>query len=135
MMNMFDGLYYSYYWMCEKAGYGKWGSHLAAIFVMVVISVPYIGVLWLILSWQQNTPLTISGREIPMYIGFFLVSVFLCIRFGWRKRFMYIISQHDRYDNKKYKRLRNIGIISFWIGGLIFFSLCFIKAQDNIANQ
>ena len=131
MTNMLDGLYYSYYWMYEKAGYGKWGSHLAVIFLMVVISAPYIGILWCIPYLLYSTSVYILGVEIPMYIGFFLVSVFLCIRFGWRKRFVYIISQHDKYNNKKYKRLRNMGIISFWIGGLIFFTICIIK----VANQ
>ena len=124
---MLDRLYYSYYWICEKSGYGKRGAYLGAIFFIELITMPYIGILWFILSWNQTGPLNISGRDIPMYIGFFLVFAFLCIRFGWNKRYAYIISQHDKYGNKNYKRMGIIGIISFWIGGLIFFMICFIK--------
>lgn len=136
MMDVLDGLYYSYYWMWEKSGYGKRGSHLATIFFMLVFSSPYIGILWCIPFLLYSTRVCILGVEIPMYVGYFLLGAFLCIRFGWNKRYAYIISQHDKYDNKKYKRLRNMGIIAFWIGGLILFIICCIKVHENAAaNQ
>ncbi len=132
-MNTLDGLYYTYYWMYRNDGDGKWASQFYVLIFLEGIALPYLAVLWFIPSLIQDAPLNILGIEIPMYVLFILFFAFLCIRFGWRKRYAYIISEHALYGKGDYRRLRNIGIISFCIGGLIFFILCFIKLQDNIA--
>ena len=133
---MLDRLYYTYYWMYRNDGDSNWLAHFYVLFFLWFITVPYVGVLWFILSLPQDAPLNISGIEIPMYLGFFLVFAFLCIRFGWRKRYAHIISQHDKYNKADYKRLRKRGIIVWCIGGLIFLIISWIGLFINkAANQ
>ncbi len=136
MMDVLDGLYYTYYWMFRNDGEPKWGALVSALIRMNGITLPYVGIIWFIALLLPDDFTNSLGIDIPMYFGFFFVFVFLCIRFGWRKRYLYIISKHDMYDNTKYKRLGRRGMIAMWIGVLILFILSFIKLHENAAaNQ
>lgn len=135
MMKRLDRIYYTYYWMYRHNGDGEWASHFYVLFFLEFITVPYIGILWFILSLLQDGPFSILGIEIPMYLGFFLVFAFLCLRFGWNKRYAHVISQHDKYDKVDYKRLRKRGIIVLCAGFLIFLIMLWIGVLINIATQ
>ena len=135
MMNMLDRLYYTYYWMYRNDGESNWVAHFYVLFFLWFITVPYIGILWYLPLLLPNTLINSLGIEIPMYIGYFLVFAFLCIRFGWRKRYAHIISQHDKYNKEDYKRLRKRGIIVMCIGFLIFIIMLWIGLFINITKQ
>lgn len=139
-MNILDRLYYTYYWMFRNDGHSSWVAHLSVLVLLESIAIPYIGTLWFLLSlsqWEslsQRAHFSIFGREIPMYVGFFLFFAFLCIRFGWRKRSAYVTSQHDKYDNEKNKKLRKKGILTMCIGILIVILLLWIGLFINQAT-
>lgn len=119
MMDMLDGLYYTYYWKYRNDGEPKWGALVSALILINAITLPYVAVLWLMPYLLASTRFYILGVELPMYLGFFLVFAVLCCRFAWGKRYDKIISQHDKYDNEKYKRIGKIGMNCMWVGVLI----------------
>lgn len=86
-MNTLDGLYYTYYWKYRNHGEPKWGALVSALILMNAIALPYVAVLWFIPYLLYSTRFYILGVEIPMYLGFLIIFGFLCIRFGWHKRY------------------------------------------------
>ena len=125
-MNLFDGLYYTYYWRYRNAGDSKCWAVFRTLITLGGITTPYVAIIWYLPLLLPDHFIDSLGIEIPMYVGFFLVFVFLCIRLAWGKRAEKIISQHNLYDNEKYKRLGKRGIIAFGLGWLIFIGISWI---------